>query len=332
MSHDHSAHGHSHGAHDGHDGHDGHHHHDHNHDDDGHNHTKGVSERRLLAALIVLFAFTLVEAVGGLWANSIALLAEAAHMLADSASLVLAVIAVRMSRRPPSAQHTYGSQRYQTLAAYTNGLILLALTIWVVVEAARRLAAPPGVNGTVMLGVAVLGGIANLAAFLVLTGANSLNERGARAHVLSDLLGSGAAVVAACIILTLHWLPADPLLSIAVSILIFRSGWRITRDSAHVLLEGAPPTFDVDQVEKDLDQVPGVAHIHHLHAWTMTGEAAMVTLHARLSKGSDREECLAGIMERLRTQFGVEHATVQIEEGECFAPAADDCRNRQSLP
>jgi cobalt-zinc-cadmium efflux system protein len=275
-----------------------------------------------------LFAFTLVEAVGGIWANSIALLAEAAHMLADSASLLLGIVAIRMSQRPASAERTYGNQRYQTLAAYTNGLTLLALTIWVVVEAARRLIAPPAVNGNVMLGVAIAGGVANLAAFTVLSGASSLNEKGARAHVLSDLLGSGAAIAAAVLILATQWLPADPLLSVLVSVLIFRSGWSVTRESAHVLLEGTPTAFDVDHVEKDLDQLPGVVRVHHLHAWSLTGETTMVTLHAHLFEGADRQQCLSAIMERLRAKFGVEHATVQIEEGECVGPAADDCRDR----
>ncbi|MGH8323706.1 MAG: cation diffusion facilitator family transporter, partial [Steroidobacteraceae bacterium] len=223
-----------------HDDHDHDRHEDHGHDGHGHDHAKNASEQRLRAALALLVSFTVVEAAGGFWANSIALLSEAAHMLADCASLLLAVIAIRTGQRPASADRTYGHRRYQTLAAYSNGLTLLALTVWVVVEAARRLIAPPEVNGVLMLGVAAIGGIANLAAFIVLSGSSSLNERGARAHVLSDLLGSGAAMAAAGVILAFGWLPADPLLSIGVSVLIFRSGWQLTRESAHVLLEGTP--------------------------------------------------------------------------------------------
>lgn len=271
-------------------------------------------------ALGVLGVFTAVEAVGGFWANSIALLAEAAHMLADCGSLVLAIIAVRVSQRPPRADRTYGHQRYQPLAAYTNGLVLLAITVGVVAEALRRLLAPPQVNGAVMLGVAVLGACANLAALLVLSGRASLNERGARAHVLSDLLGAVAAMIAAGIILAFGALAADPLLSLAVSALILRSGWRLARESAHVLLEGAPAGFDVGAVERELRDMPSVRGVHHVHAWSLTGETAMVTLHAELAADADRRIVLLGINERLRQRFGIEHATVQFEEGECVAP------------
>lgn len=302
-------------------------HHDHHHHDDhqghghaGHNHGAGASEQRLRAALVVLFAFTLVEAVGGYWANSIALLAEAAHMFADCASLLLAIIAIRFAQRPASAKRTYGNQRYQVLAAYTNGLTLLALTAWVVYEAGSRMLAPPAVNGSIMLAVAAIGGVANMAAFLILSGASSLNEKGARAHILSDLLGSGAAVGAAGVILLFGWLPADPLLSILVSLLILRTGWQLTRDSAHVLLEGTPSGFNVAEVDSDLRKVPGVLSIHHLHAWSLTGESPIVTLHAELDAGADRQRVLSALLERLRERFGVEHGTVQIEEGACAGP------------
>ncbi len=247
-------------------------------------------------------------------------------MLADSASLLLAIVAIRVGRRPPSAHRTYGNRRYQTLAAYTNGLTLLALTAWIVVEAVHRLIAPPPVNGRIMLGVAVIGGIANLAAFMVLSGAKSLNERGARAHILSDLLGSGAATAAACAILLFGWLPADPLLSIAVSVLICRSGWQLSRESAHILLEGTPPGLGVGQVELHLAGIAGVSSIHHVHAWSLTGESPIITLHAEIIDGADRQQVLTTILSRLRERLGIEHATVQIEHGPCAAPGApDDC-------
>jgi cobalt-zinc-cadmium efflux system protein len=317
MAHAHHAHDHSHGGRS--------HGHGHSHD-----HSKDASEHRLRRALVLLFLFTVVEAVGGFWSNSIALLAEATHMLADCASLLLGIIAIRFGQRVASADRTYGNRRYQTLAAYTNGLTLLALTVWVVVEAVSRLITPHPVNGSIMLGVAVVGGIANIATYIVLSGATSLNERSARAHVMSDVLGSAAAVVAAGLIIGMGWVIADPLLSIAVSILILRSGWQLTRDSAHVLLEGAPAHFDAARVEKDLKGLPGVANIHHVHAWSMTGEAPIVTLHAQLFENVDRQRTLAVILERLGSQFGVEHATVQIEEGDCAAPN-DDCHDATNL-
>lgn len=290
----------------------------------GHDHSHGASEGRLRAALAVLFLFTLIEAAGGLWANSIALLAESAHMLADSASLLLAILAVRFARRPASSARTYGNQRYQTLAAYTNGVALVVLTAWVAVEALRRVVIPSEVNGQLMLVVAVIGGVANLGAFLILSGASSLNERGARAHILSDLLGSSAAVAAAVIILVFGWHLADPLLSIAVAILIFRSGWALTHETAHVLLEGTPPGLSIDALERDLSNVPGVTEIHHVHAWSLTGEHPIVTLHAQLQTGADRSETLHRLLSLLRERFGVEHATIQLEEDHCAAPESSE--------
>jgi cobalt-zinc-cadmium efflux system protein len=306
--------------------------HDHGHSH-GHGHVHGAdqaSERRLWVAFGLLFAFTLVEAGGGLWANSVALYAEAAHMLADAASLLLAIVAIRMARRPARADRTYGHRRYQTLAAYTNGLVLLALTIAVVFAATRRLLLPPQVNGSVMLVIAAIGAAANICAFVALSGATSLNERGARLHVLSDLAGSAAAVSAAGLIVWRGWIIADPLLSLAVALLILRSGWHLTRESAHVLLEGAPPGFDAHAVEHDLEALPGIKGVHHIHAWSLTGETPMLTLHATLQDGADRHAALRVVMQRLHERFGVEHATVQIEEGECAgAESADDCH--QSL-
>jgi cobalt-zinc-cadmium efflux system protein len=278
--------------------------------------------RRLLFALLILSTFTLVEAVGGYLANSIALLAEAAHMLADSASLLLAVFALRVARRPANTRRTYGHRRYQPLAAFMNGQLLLLLTAWVVYEAVLRLAHRPQINGSLMLGIALAGGVANLAAFLALSGARSLNERGARAHVLSDLLGSAAASVAAVVILATGWTAADPLLSLLVSALILRSAWAITCESADVLLEGVPAGFDVGRIEAELlGHVPGLAGVHHVHVWSMTGERPTVTLHAHLLPGTVHGEAMAAIHLRLRERLYVEHSTVQIEEeGACEAP------------
>lgn len=278
----------------------------------------GASERRLVIALCILFTFTVIEALGGWLANSIALLAEAGHMLADSGSLLLAVLAVRASRHPADARHTYGSSRYQTLAAYTNGLVLLGLSAWVVAEAVRRLIAPPPVDGTLMLIIAAIGGVANLVAFLTLSGASSLNERGARAHIFSDLLGSGAAAAAALLILELGWRVADPILSIFVSLLILRSGWHLTREAGHVLLQGTPPALDPDDLARDLAQVSGVREVHHLHVWSLTGEAPVVTLHATVEPLTDQQAALEGILCRLRERHSTAHATVQIEGGSCL--------------
>jgi cobalt-zinc-cadmium efflux system protein len=287
-----------------------------------HHAADGGSGRRLLTALVILFSFTLVEALGGYLANSIALLAEAVHMLADSASLLLAIVALRVSQRPADVRRTYGHRRYQPLAAFVNGQALLLLTLWVVYEAARRVLHAPEVDGRLMLVIALIGGAANLAAFVALAGGRSLNERGARAHVLSDLLGAAAASVAAILILSRGWRLADPLLSLLVAALIFRSAWALTRESADVLLEAAPSGFDVARIEAELiGYVPGLTGVHHVHVWSMTGERPTVTLHAHLAAGTRHGETIAAIHARLETRLQVEHCTVQIEEeGSCETP------------
>jgi cobalt-zinc-cadmium efflux system protein len=276
----------------------------------------------LIVALIILGSFTLIEGVGGYLANSIALIAEAAHMLTDSASLVLALIAIRVARRPADSRRTYGHRRYQPLAAFINGQVLLLLTAGVVYEAILRLMQRPVVDGRLMLGIALIGGIANLAAFVALSGARSLNERGARAHVLSDLLGSGVATAAAALILTKGWTIADPLLSLLVSVLIARAAWALTRESADVLLETAPAGFEVEHVEAALiGHVPGLSGIHHVHVWSMTGERPTITLHAHLAPGMAHGAVISAIHSRLVERLNVEHTTVQIEEeGRCETP------------
>jgi cobalt-zinc-cadmium efflux system protein len=319
----HNHHNHQHG-HEGHE-HGGHHHeHGHRHEHGHHHHGHDASERRLFIALLILGSFTFIEAIGGYFANSIALLAESAHMLADSGSLVLAIVALRVGRRPANEKRTFGHRRYQPLAAFINGQALLLLTAGVVYEAIVRLLHRPEVNGQLMLIIALIGGVANLGAFLTLSGARSLNERGARAHVLSDLVGSGMASVAALLVLIKGWTIADPILSLLVSALIFRSAWSLTREAADVLLEGAPAGFDVGRIESELiGHVPGLTGIHHVHVWSMTGERPMVTLHANLAPGAEPRETISAIHVRLGERLNVEHTTVQIEdEGDCDTP---DC-------
>ncbi len=318
MPHSHEHHGDhhhaGHGAHPAHERAQGHGAHSHG----ARSHAHDAGERRLFIALVILGSFTVVEAAGGYLANSIALLAEAAHMLADSASLALALVAIRWGRRAPDERRTYGHRRYQPLAAFMNGQALLLLTIWVVYEAVRRLTLLPQVNGQWMLAIALIGGVANFAAFLALSGARSLNERGARAHVLSDLLGSGAATLAALLIFVKGWTVVDPLLSLLVSALILRSAWALTRESADVLLQSVPPGFDVKHIEAELiGHVPGLVEVHHIHVWSMTGERPTITLHACVAPGAQGYGVPKLIHERLRERLHVEDTTVQIEEPDC---------------
>jgi cobalt-zinc-cadmium efflux system protein len=290
-----------------------------------------ANERRLRWALGISLVFMAVEVAGGLLAHSLALLADAAHLLTDAASLALALFAIRASRQPANAIYSYGHHRYEVLAAFVNGLALLALSAWIVVEAVQRLFAPQLVQGQVMLITASLGLAANIAGFWVLHSAegDSVNMRAALLHVISDVLGSAATIVAAIVILWSGWVPIDPLLSILVALLIVRGGWSVTRHSAHILMEGTPSGFQVERVEAELVKaIPEVLSVHHVHVWSLNGQNAMMTLHAVLRESADSRQALLAIQQHLRERFRVHHATVQIEQGACTdeageAPCAD---------
>lgn len=281
----------------------------------GHSHVHGGgSERALLIALVLIGAFMLVEVVGGILSGSLALLADAAHMLTDFAALAMAFAAVRVSRRPADPKRTYGFDRVTVLAAFVNGLTLVAVAGWIVIEAVRRLISPEAVEGDLMLGVAVVGLLVNIAAFWVLTRAEgpNINLRAAALHVLGDLLGSVAAITAAVVILLTGWMPIDPLLSVLVAVLILRSAVAILRESGHILLEGAPVGFDAAAVKSDLEaSVPGLRRISHLHAWSISEERPMATLEAHLAPGAEPEAVRAAIKARLAERHGIDHATVE---------------------
>jgi cobalt-zinc-cadmium efflux system protein len=262
--------------------------------------------------------------IGGLAAGSLALLADAGHMLTDTLSLALAFVAFRIGRWPQDSRRTYGYHRFQVLAAFVNGLTLVAIVGWIAIEATRRLLEPVEVLGGLMLAVAVIGLVVNIAAFAILNGGDrrNLNLRGAALHVLADMLGSVAAIVAALVISITGWMPIDPLLSLLVAVLILRSAWMLLRRSGHILLEGAPEWLDEAELRGALvAAVPAVLEVHHVHAWMLTIERPLLTLHARVAPGVDQQEALRAIHLALADRFGIEHATVQIEIGEACPPA-----------
>ncbi|HRN87242.1 cation diffusion facilitator family transporter [Hyphomicrobium sp.] len=296
-------HSHSHGSHS----------HDHGHH---HGHGAGASERRIGFAALLTGAFMLAELAGGLISGSLALIADAGHMLTDFAGLTLAWLGFRVARRPADPKRSYGYGRFGVLVAYTNGLALFAIAIWIVVEAWHRLQAPGEILGGVMLAVAITGLLVNLFAFWLLHGGdgNNLNVRAARLHVLGDLLGSLAALGAALVILATGWTPIDPILSVLVSLLILGSAYRIVRDSGHILLEGTPQNLDPQDIAQDLkNTVPGVVDVHHIHAWSITQDRPLVTLNARVSDAYPTGELTAAIKERLKSKFSVDHVTVEVE-------------------
>ncbi len=263
-----------------------------------------------------------LEAAGGLYAHSLALLADAAHMLTDSASLALSYAATRAALRPPTTALSYGHHRWEVLAAFVNGLALIALAVWILVSAGLRLLAGGVVDGKVVAGIALVGLAANVGAFLVLSrGESNLNVRGAIAHVVGDMMGSGAALVAGLVILWTAWTPVDPILSAIVAALMIRSGVAVARESAHILLEGTPRGLDPDVVESALRaRIPALEGIHHMHSWSLSDERPILTLHATLKRGSDSDQCIRDITRELHRGFHVSHATIQVEFESCDGP------------
>lgn len=298
----------------------------------GHNHAHGAgaSERRIGLAALLTGVFMLAEAAGGLISGSLALIADAGHMLTDCAGLVLAWLGFRLARRPADGKRSYGYDRFGVLVAFANGLALFAIAIWIVIEAVHRLNAPSPVLGGIMFWVALAGLLVNVLAFRLLQGGDhgNLNVRAAALHVVGDLLGSVAALGAALVILTTGWTPIDPILSVLVALLILGSAARIVRDAGHILLEGTPVGLDTRGIEADLEaSVPGVLDVHHVHAWSLSQDRPIVTLHARIAAGGDAPEAItAAIKARLKTAYGVDHATVELEFERCAdAAPSKDC-------
>ena len=277
--------------------------------------------RRVQIALALTGTFMLVEVAGGILSGSLALLADAGHMLTDTMALALSAVAFRMSSRPADAKRSYGYQRFQILAAFVNGLSLLVIVGWILVEAIQRIVQPSPVMGQTMLIVATAGLAVNVIVFLILHGGDqeNLNMRGAALHVLGDLLGSIAAVTAALIILSTGWMPIDPLLSVGVAMLIFRSAWHLVKRSGHILLEGAPEWLDVDEMQsKIVAGNPEVREIHHVHVWGLTPQHLMLTMHVALQQiESDTTATVRSIKDLLKTEYGINHSTIEVECDDC---------------
>lgn len=275
--------------------------------------------RRLFLALCVIVAFMIVEVVGGLIAGSLALLADAAHMFTDAMALALAASAHWLSRRPASPTMHFGYRRAQVIAAFVNGVALVALLTVIFVEAMRRFADPTPVSWRPMLIVAVLGLLANIAAFALLHGStirNNINVRGAMLHIAADMLGSVAAIIGAIVIMTTGWVRIDPILSALVALLIARSAIRLLRETSHILLEGAPPNLDVAAMVADLMKAaPGLEDIHHVQVSQITPDHPRLTMHARLREGASTEVALEALKSRLAERFSIADSTIQLEFG-----------------
>lgn len=305
--------------HDG-DGHDHGHDHAHGHagaHDHAHDHAHAPAAA-LRTAFWLTAGFMVVEAVGGVLSGSLALLSDAGHMLTDAGALALALGAQRLAARERTRLRTFGFRRAEMLAALLNGLVLGGTAVWVVVEAVRRLGAPPEVRGGWMLAVAGLGLAVNLAAAWVLGhahGHHNANVRAATAHVLADAAGSVAALVAGALVTGLGWRLADPIASMAISLLILIGAWKLVRGSAEVLMEGVPPEVDVDAVERTIRGVAGVADLHDLHVWSISEGFPVVTVHVVLASDAHGVDVARRVGQELEREHGLHHVTVQPEAG-----------------
>ncbi|WP_148051588.1 CDF family zinc transporter ZitB [Atlantibacter hermannii] len=303
------------------------HSHSHSHSSDSH-----ANSKRLLAAFIVTATFMVLEVVGGLISGSLALLADAGHMLTDAAALLFAFLAVYFARRPPTARQTFGWLRLTTLAAFVNAIALVVITVVIVWEAFIRFFNPQPVGGKTMMVIAVAGLIANLLAFWILhsgSGEKNMNVRAAALHVLGDLLGSVGAIIAAIVILWTGWTPVDPILSVLVSALVLRSAWRLLKESVNELLEGAPSSLDVAVLKRNLSRsIPEVRDVHHVHVW-LVGEKPVMTLHVQVIPPHDHDALLGRIQHFLEHEYQVGHATIQMEYQPC---SGLDCHLYQSTP
>lgn len=302
-AHDHSnsAQSHSHDPHD----------HAHHHADMG----SADSRRRVAIAALLTGGFMFAEVIGGVISGSLALLADAAHMLTDSGSLALAWLGYKLGERPADEARSYGFARMKILAAFTNGILLVLLALWIISEAIQRLMAPPEVMGNVLLMVATGGLAVNLIAFAILHGGSKedLNMRGAMWHVVGDLLGSVAAIGAAIIILATGWMPIDPILSVLVALLVGWAGISIARKSGHILLEGTPPGIDPEAITADLNtSIDNIVKAHHLHVWSLTENKPLVTLEVEARPGACLETIRRAVKARLSEAFDLPHVTVEI--------------------
>lgn len=314
MAHSHSdAHTDSHAPHDSH-GEDGHSH--------SHSHVHAVRPavtRALKIALALTIALMIAEVVGGLMANSLALLADAGHMLTDAGALALSLFVAWMCRQPSTPQKTYGYLRWEIIAALINGATLLGISAWIVWEAVQRFRHPEPVQGGLMLAFAVVGLGVNVIAARILHGVHgeSLNVRGAYLHVLGDLLASGGTVIAALFVRFSGWLPADPVASLISTALIVGSAWSLVREAVDVLLEAAPPHIALEAVRARLEQIPGVESVHDLHVWTVTSGVVAMSVHAIVREPEHHQDVLERAHDLL-LDMGIQHVTVQLERREMY--------------
>jgi cobalt-zinc-cadmium efflux system protein len=292
--------------------------HDHSHGEAGHHHGASVragNRRRLLLTLILAAGYMVAEFVGGWLTNSLALLADAGHMLSDVAALALSWFAVWIAERPSDSRRTYGYYRAEILAALVNGATLIAISLMIFYEAFRRFGHPPEVQGGMMMAIAIGGLVVNVASLFILGGGGheNLNVRGAWLHVATDALGSVGAIVAGVFIWLLGWNWVDPVASLLIGLLVIHSSWRLLRESVSVLMESAPRGIDVDEVRGALLDAEGVRAVHDLHIWTITSGMPALSVHVVTDEPAGSMQLLGRLRALLHERFEIDHVTIQIE-------------------
>ncbi|MBA2692385.1 MAG: cation transporter [Rubrobacter sp.] len=289
----------------------------------GHDHSHGHANKRALAVVLALTGtYMVVEVVGGLLTGSLALLADAAHMASDNFAIALALFAFWLSSKPSTPNRSFGYKRAEILAALANGIAIVAVSVWIFFEAARRFSEPPEVLGGWMMAVAVVGLFVNVAGAVILarSAGGNLNMEGAFRHVLADLLGSVGVILAAGVIVVTGWTYADPLISVGVGVLVLASSWKLLKEPVNILLEASPPNINAAEVGNRMASSPGVAEVHDLHIWTIT--SGFPALSAHILVGGD-EDCHArrrDVEDMLRERYGIGHTTLQVDHIGDHAP------------
>jgi len=299
-----------------------HHNHAHSHHNHGHAHHNHIvsregNRRGLTIALIITAAIMILEFVGGLVTNSLALLSDSGHMLSDVSSLVLSLAAIWFATKPASPSKTYGFYRFEILAALFNGITLFVVAGFILWEACKRFYAPPEVSSLSMILIASVGLIANLMSAVALMRQgdvkNNLNLRSAYLHVLGDALGSVGAVIAGIIMLAFGWYVADPIISVLVSLLILRSAWEVIKNTVHILMEGTPITVNQEDVKATLTEINGVIDVHDLHIWTITSGLDSLSCHLLVTENANSQAILQQAISQIEKRFKIQHTTIQIE-------------------
>ena len=303
------------------------HHHGHHH---GHDHAHGHSanKKALFLSFLLITAFMVIEVIGGLLTNSLALLADAGHMLSDAAALGLSFFALKLGERKASQAKTFGYKRFEIIAAALNGLTLILISLYIFYEAFHRFTNPPEVQSKGMLIISIMGLLVNIvAAWILMSGEkeDNLNVRSAFLHVLGDMLGSVGAIVAALLMIFFGWGMADPIASVIVAILIIISGWRVLKDSFHILMEGAPAQIQLEEVKDSLENITNVKEVHDLHIWSITSGMPMLSCHISISEKAAHDAVLREAQKILHDHFGIEHSTIQVESNEEGCPNHHSC-------